>query len=79
MAFRLTKISDQGSIPGVLCEYLCSSAADIEELPKFGIPGTQEDSDFDNRPCGYGSIAVICTGEVTEVYTLTPDNEWTKM
>ena len=79
MAFRVTRIISRNPVKGNVNEYICKEESDIEKLPRVNIPGTQEDSKVDNAPCWYGSIALLCTGSVTDVYALTPDNQWTKM
>lgn len=62
-------------------EYLLTDVADLDKLPKYGIRGTQADpmDSVADEPCAYGSTAMVCTGTSTDVYILTPDNEWTKM
>ena len=81
MAFRITSTISRSPIRGNVNEYICSEEADIDKLPRVGVPGTQTDanSKTDNAPCWYGSIAILCTGNNTTVYTLTPNNVWTKM
>ena len=32
-----------------------------------------------DEPCAYGSTAMVVTGSLTEVYILTPNNEWIKL
>lgn len=77
-------IKTQWSISAELKEFLCSSVDDISKLPKFGIEGTQVDSEYmnneeDNEPCMYGSTAMVCDGSVSDVYILNPDNNWVKL
>ena len=62
-------------------EYLCTSTSDLAKLPREGIRGTQnlEDETVNDDPCAIGSTAMVCTGTSTDVYILTPDNEWTLM
>ena len=60
-------------------EYICTEEADIAKLPRVGTSGTQDSLPEENAPCWYGSTAILCTGSVTEVYMLMPNNEWTKM
>lgn len=79
MAFKVTRMTNQGSIGGSVNEYICDSVSDIAKLPRVNVSGTQEDYYVGNAPCWYGSIAIICTGSETEVWMLTANNEWTKM
>lgn len=82
MAFRVTRMIAHGPLGGDVNEYICSEESDVAKLPRVYIAGTQEDddeNDADNAPCWYGSIALVCTGDSTSVYALTPDNQWTKM
>lgn len=62
-------------------EYLLTDASQIDLLPRYGIRGTQNDPNntIVDEPCGYGSSAMVCSGGFTEVYILTPDNEWVLM
>lgn len=62
-------------------EYLLTSISDLDKLPKYGIRGTLNDPNDTvvDEPCAYGSTAMVCTGSTTEVYILTPNNEWVKM
>ena len=62
-------------------EYLLTSISDIDKLPKYGIKGTLNDPNdsVSDEPCSYGSTAVVVDGSTTEVYILTPNNEWVKM
>lgn len=62
-------------------EYLLTDISDIDKLPKCGIRGTLNDPNDSvaDEPCAYGSTAMVCTGSLTEVYILTPNNEWVKM
>ena len=57
------------------------SITDIDKLPKYGIRGTLNDPNDTvvDEPCAYGSTAMVVTGSLTEVYILTPNNEWVKM
>ena len=62
-------------------EYLLTDISDIDKLPKCGIRGTLNDPNDSvaDEPCAYGSTAMVATGSLTEVYILTPNNEWVKM
>ena len=62
-------------------EYLLTDISDIDKLPKYGIRGTLNDPNDTvvDEPCAYGSTAMVCTGSLTAVYILTPNNEWVKM
>lgn len=79
--FKCTKIHDQGPIPGAVKEYTCTSTADVDNLPRFGIDGKQAGTPFDNAPCGYGSQAVVVnkTNNTMSGYVLDAENEWTKV
>lgn len=61
---------------GGVWDYVCSEKADIDKLPKFGIPGTQDGDPYHNVPCGFGSSAMI-KGE--GVVFLWPDNTWASL
>lgn len=80
MAFSITTYNGMPNSPETK-EYLCTSLDDLAKLPRYGIRGTQnvDNETVDDDPCAIGSEALICTGTSTEVYKLTPDNEWTKM
>ena len=62
-------------------EYMITDVLDIAKLPRVGIRGAIQDvkDTVINDPCSYGSTALLVTGETTEVYILTPNNEWVKM
>lgn len=60
-------------------EYLCTSADDISNLPTMTAEGTQGENPEDDEPCTVGSVAMVTTGELTEIYILTPANTWVKM
>ena len=62
-------------------QYLLGSLDDLTKLPKVGVRGTMNDvnDSVADEPCAVGSQAVYCDGTVTEVYILTPHNEWVKM
>lgn len=62
-------------------EYLLTDISDLDKLPKYGIRGTLNDpqDSVADEPCNFGSTAMVCTGSLTEVYILTPNNEWVKM
>ena len=62
-------------------EYLLTDVADLDKLPMYGIRGTQADpmDSVADEPCAFGSTAMVVTGTSTEVYILTPNNEWVKM
>lgn len=55
--------------------FLCESADEVQNLPKFGIEGSitnSPDKDI-NEPVEYGSGAIVKTGEI---HFLWPDNTW---
>ena len=62
-------------------EYLLTDISDLDKLPKYGIRGTLNDTNdyVVDEPCAYGSSAMVVTGSLTEVYILTPNNEWVKL
>ena len=80
MSFKIIGVNG-GSNSYSQKEYLLTNAEDINKLPRVGIEGTQEtcSDTVTNDPCAVGSTALLVTGAVTEVYILTPDNEWVKM
>lgn len=62
-------------------EFLLTDVADLDKLPRAGIRGSQDENvdSTANLPCGYGSIALVTQNSSTDVYILTPNNEWVKM
>ena len=79
MAAKITAINGQTNASDTK-EFLLTSVDEITKLPRNGIEGTLETADtVTNKPCAIGSTAMVCTGTSTEVYILTPDNEWVKM
>lgn len=62
-------------------EYLLTDISDLGKLPKYGIRGALNDPNDSviDEPCAYGSTAMVVTGSLTEVYILTPNNEWVKL
>ena len=61
-------------------DFLLTSQDEVLKLPKDGIKGTLDTDDKTlNKPCEVGSTAMVVTGTTTELYILTPDNEWVKM
>ena len=80
MAFKIEEINGK-PVAYNQKKYGLKDPADLVKLPRFGIKGTNDDPNdsVSNEPCAYGSIAVLTTGTLTEVYKLTPDNQWTKM
>ena len=62
-------------------EYLLTNISDLDKLPKCGIRGMLNDPNDSvaDEPCAYGSTAMVVTGSLTEVYILTPNNEWIKL
>lgn len=63
-----------------IIDFVCDTADDIKNLPKFGIEGTQFLGDGEdyitNRPVYYGSSATVA--KPFSGYTLFPNNEWVK-
>lgn len=80
MPCKITKCNGTPNSP-IQKEYMITDVLDIPKLPRVGIRGTIQDAKDTviNDPCSYGSTALLVTEEVTEVYILTPDNEWVKM
>lgn len=62
-------------------EFLLSDISDLEKLPRNGIRGTQNNPNdtVADDPCAIGSKAIVCTGYLTEIYILNPENKWIKM
>ena len=62
-------------------EYLLTDSSFIDKLPKYGIRGTLNDPNdsVSDEPCAYGSTAMVCKGNIKEVYNLNSNNEWEKM
>lgn len=74
-------ISDNGKYAHNYKDYLLTDISQLDLLPRYGIRGTindPNDSEAD-EPCAYGSKATVVTGSMTNIYILTPNNEWTKM
>ena len=80
MPCKITKCNGTPNTP-MQKEYMITDVSDIAKLPRVDTRGTiQETKDtVINDPCSYGSTALLVTGEATEVYILTPNNEWVKM
>lgn len=80
MAFEIIGV---GGVPdsSIQKDYLLTDVSDIAKLPRVGVKGVLENASdtVSNDPCAYGSTALLVTGARTEVYILTPDNEWVKM
>lgn len=80
MAYKLVDVDNRTILQAPIKSYDCSEEADVANLPRFNIPGTQIlDDGYDNinnAPCGWGSTALIKGGKV---YRLFPDNEWTAL
>ena len=78
MAYKITSINGQPRSHNTR-EFLCSTEDDIAKLPRYKIAGTQEleNDTISNDPCGIGSTALVCS--TSDVYILTPDNEWVKL
>ena len=61
-------------------EYVCDTPDDVQNLPRYGVEGTQILNDGDdfanNEPCNFGSCATVATP--FSGYTLFPNNEWIK-
>ena len=80
MAFKIEEINGKPVAYNIKTYNLCDPA-DLAKLPRYGIRGQNNDENdtTSDEPCYFGSIAILTTGTSTEVYKLTPDNEWTKM
>ena len=80
MAFKITSVNGKPSSYSQR-GYLLKDIADLDKLPKYGIRGTMNDpmDTTADEPCAFGSTATVATGGSTDVYILTPDNEWTLM
>ena len=59
-------------------EFICDTPDDIQNLPKYGIEGTQFLNDGDdiyhNEPVDYGSTAIVA--EPYSGHVLKPSNDW---
>ena len=62
-------------------QYILGDISDLDKLPKVGIRGTMNDPNDSvaDEPCAVGSEAIYADGTTTEVYILTPNNEWVLM
>lgn len=83
MACKLTSINGK-STSFFVKEYIVDTPSDIALLPRHGIFGTMDISDSDkvsNTPCAVGSTALVCKNaeNVSEVWMLSPSNEWIKL
>ena len=77
MAAKITAINGQVNSTDAK-EFLLTSTDEVLLLPKYGVEGRLVTNDtVTNKPCAIGSTAMVVTGSVTDVYILTPDNEWT--
>ncbi len=78
MACKLISINNTPNVSEKR-EYLCDKEDEIALLPKYNIKGRildDEDSVCDN-PCSIGSMAFVC--ETSNIYILSPSNEWVKL
>lgn len=77
------KITSIGGEPNSYSQkkYLLTNISDLDKLPKCGVRGMLNDPNDSvaDEPCAYGSTAMVVTGSLTEVYILTPNNEWIKL
>lgn len=79
MSAKITAINGQANSSDTK-EFLLTTTDEIKLLPKNGVVGTLETADtVTNKPCAIGSTAMVVNSTSTEVYILTPDNEWVKM
>nr|DAL67428.1 MAG TPA: hypothetical protein [Caudoviricetes sp.] len=79
MSVKITAINGQANSSDTK-EFLLTTTDEIKLLPKNGIEGTLiTDETVINKPCAIGSTAMVVNSVSTEVYILTPDNEWVKM
>ena len=80
MSFRFMGVvmGSKHPIPFDVKKYICTSAGDIENLPRVDVDG-KSDNPIDNAPCWYGSEAVVLENGKTTIHMLGADNEWTKM
>lgn len=83
MAYRVEQIVSPKCPPydHAVKNYICDNAADIANLPRFGIVGNQTLNDgmdtMDNEPCSYGSMATVLSPFTG--YKLSPSNVWVKI
>lgn len=80
MGFKITAINGRPNAYNQK-EYVLTDVTQIDLLPKYGVRGQMNDpqDSVADEPCAYGSTALVVTGGQTDVYILTPDNEWVKM
>lgn len=80
MGFKITAINGKPNAYNQK-EYLLTDENQINLLPRYNVRGQLNDPNDSvvNEPCAYGSTAMVCTGSLTEVYILTPNNEWVKL
>lgn len=82
MSYKVVKIISPCSGNKRLCakEFICDTEADIQNLPRYDVKGTQVLNDGDdlmnNEPCNFGSTATV--GTPFSGYTLYPNNQWKK-
>lgn len=67
-----------------LREYIVDTPDDIALLPRYGVKGTMKVDASDkvsNDPCAIGSTALVCQNadNTSEVWMLSPSNEWVKL
>ncbi len=61
--------------------FLLTDVSDLTKLPTSNRKGTQNNPNdtVSDDYCAIGSTAMVCTGSSTDVYILTPNDEWVKM
>ena len=83
MACKLTSINGKPTSFSVR-EYIVDTPNDIALLPRYGISGKMDIGTSDtvsNDPCAIGSTALVCKNDKneSEVWMLSPSNEWVKL
>ena len=80
MGFKITAINGKPNAYNQK-EYLLTDENQINLLPRYNVRGQMNDpqDSVADEPCAYGSTAMVVANGNTEVYILTPDNEWVKM
>lgn len=79
MAAKIITINGQSNSSDTK-EFLLTSVDEVAKLPRNGVEGTLETADtVTNKSCAIGSTAMVCDGNSTLVFILSPNNEWILM
>lgn len=80
MAFKFRNLiaPNNGKYTRAVKAYVCDTPADVNNLPRVGVKGTQVlndgEDEIDNAECNYGSEATVV--EPFSGYILNASNAW---